>query len=130
MAHSDGIADLLTRLRNGVKAKRRFVDSRTSRTKVDIVKVLERKGFIESVLIDTDKRRMRIFLKYAEGRDPVLQGLKRSSSPGMRQYIGSQEIPRIYGGIGMAILSTSKGVLDGETARRENVGGELLCYVW
>ncbi len=130
MAQSDTIADLLTRLRNGVLARRRFVDVYISKVKVNIIKVLEAQGYIERVLVDKEKGKMRIFLKYAQGREPVLQGLKRVSSPGLRRYISMGAIPRIQGGMGTVILSTSKGIIDGETARKENLGGEFLCCVW
>jgi len=130
MAQSDTIADLLTRLRNAVQARQRFVDMRTSKMKLSIMKVLEKQGFVEHILVNEEKQRMRIFLKYAHGRDPVLQGLKRISSPGLRRYVPSRSIPRIRSGMGMTILSTPMGVIDGETARRQNVGGELLCCVW
>lgn len=130
MAQSDTIADLLTRLRNGVLARRRFVDVHISKVKVNILKVLEAQGYVERVLVDKEKGKMRIFLKYAQGREPVLQGLKRISSPGLRRYIPMSAIPRIQGGMGTVILSTSKGIIDGETARKENLGGELLCCVW
>jgi small subunit ribosomal protein S8 len=130
MANHDSIADLLTRLRNAVLAKHRYVDIRTSRMKLDIVRVLERQGFIEHILVNDEKGEMRIFLKYGEAREPLLQGLKRVSSPGMRRYVTVEDIPRVLGGLGIPILSTSKGVCDGNTARQQNVGGELLCLVW
>lgn len=130
MAQSDTIADLMTRLRNAALARHKFVDMRTSKIKLNIVHVLEKNGFVEHVLINDEKKMMRIFLKYDSSREPVLQGLKRKSSPGLRQYIGVNEIPKIRGGLGCAILSTSQGVVDGETARQKNIGGELLCYVW
>lgn len=130
MSQSDTIADLLTRLRNAVQARQRYVDMRTSKMKLNIMKVLEKQGFIEHILVNEEKGKMRIFLKYAQGREPVLQGLKRISSPGLRRYIPSRSIPRIRGGMGTSILSTPMGIIDGETARKQNVGGELLCYVW
>lgn len=130
MAQSDTIADLLTRLRNAVEARHRFVDLTVSKKRLSIIKVLEQQGFIEKFLINEEKHKVRIFLKYSQGRDPVLQGLKRISSPGLRRYVGFQDIPKVYGGLGSAVVSTSKGVLDGETARKEKLGGELLCYVW
>ena len=130
MAQSDTIADLLTRLRNAVHARQRYVDMRTSKIKLNIMKVLEKQGFIEHILVNEEKGKMRIFLKYVQGREPVLQGLKRISSPGLRRYIPSRSIPRIRGGMGTTILSTPMGIIDGETARKQNVGGELLCYVW
>lgn len=130
MTQHDPISDLLTRLRNAVTAKRRFVDALPSKEKLNLIKVLEKQGFIENILVDEKKGKMRIFLKYSEGREPILQGLKRMSSPGLRRYVASTEIPRVHGGMGIAIISTSRGVLDGETARQMKVGGELLCLVW
>jgi small subunit ribosomal protein S8 len=130
MASHDMIADLLTRLRNAALAKHKYVDVRSSKMKLQVIKVLEKQGFIEHVLVNDEKGEMRIFLKYGEGREPLLQGLKRVSSPGMRRYVAVGDIPRVFGGLGTAILSTSKGVFDGETARQQNVGGELLCLVW
>jgi len=102
----------------------------TSKIKLSIMKVLEKQGFIEHILVNEEKGKMRVFLKYSQGREPVLQGLKRISSPGLRRYVPSRRIPRIRGGMGTTILSTPMGVIDGETARKQNVGGELLCYVW
>lgn len=130
MAQSDTIADLLTRLRNAVQARQKYVDMHTSKMKFNILKVLEKQGLIEHILVNEEKGKMRIFLKYAQGREPVLQGLKRISSPGLRRYVSSKKIPRIRGGMGTSILSTPMGIIDGETARKQNVGGELLCYVW
>lgn len=130
MSLSDRIADLLTRLRNGVKARQKFVDVSLSNMNLNILKVLAESGFIGQVLPNEELHKVRVYLKYAQGRDPVLQGLKRVSTPGLRRYVSSQEIPRIHGGMGIAILSTPIGVIDGATARKQKVGGELLCYVW
>lgn len=130
MALHDPIADLLTRIRNALHARMRFVDFPPSRLKVSILKVLEKNGFIERYLIDEQGRRGRVYLKYAERRQPVLRGLKSLSSPGSRRYVGHRKIPKIYGGMGLVILSTSQGVIDGETARKDRLGGELLCSVW
>ena len=129
MAQSDTIADLLTRLRNAVQARQRYVDMRTSKMKLNIMKVLEKQGFIEHILVNEEKGRMRIFLKYAEGRKALVEELIRMSSPGLRRYIGYREIPEIDGGMGLVVLSTPKGILDGRTARELKVGGELLCFV-
>lgn len=128
--HQDPISDLLTRLRNALTARRRFVDLGLSRQKHEILKVLEKQGFIEHILVDDEHKKMRVFLRYADGREPLLQGLKRISKPSLRNYIKRDEIPRISGGLGVAILSTSQGIVDGETARVKGIGGELLCYVW
>jgi len=126
----DPIADLLTRIRNAKQAKHRFVDFRPSLLKVEIVKVLKAQGFIDKFLVDEEAGRARVFLKYAEGRESVIKGLTRMSSPSLRRYVGYRQIPRVYGGMGVAILSTPGGVVDGETARKQKLGGELLCLVW
>ncbi|MBS0647944.1 MAG: 30S ribosomal protein S8 [Verrucomicrobia bacterium] len=130
MSHHDPIADMLTRLRNAITARSRYVDMALSRPKHDILKVLEKHGFVEHVLVDDEHKKMRVFLKYAGGRAPLLQGLKRISKPSLRKYISKDEIPTISGGLGVAVVSTSQGVVDGETARQKGIGGELLCYVW
>ncbi len=129
MSQHDPIASMLTSLRNAATARSRFVDLDLSYLRHEILKILERQGFVEHILVDDQKKKMRVFLKY-DGREPLMQGLKRISKPSLRKYIGRDEIPRIIGGLGTAILSTSSGILDGETAREKGVGGELLCYVW
>jgi small subunit ribosomal protein S8 len=130
MALFDPVADLLTRIRNAKDARHRFVDFRPSKMKMEIVRVLHEQGFIDKFLVDEKQGKARVFLKYAEGRDPVIKGLKRVSCSSVRKYIGYKKIPRIYGGLGVAIISTPSGILDGETARQRKVGGELLCFVW
>jgi len=130
MAISDPIADLLTRIRNAKLAKHRYVDFSSSKIKVAICKLLQEQGFIEKFLVNDEKAQVRVFLKYAYGRDPVINGLKRVSMPSLRRYIGYKKIPKVYGGMGVAILSTPKGIVDGETARKLKVGGELLCLIW
>jgi small subunit ribosomal protein S8 len=129
MAFSDPIAELLTGIRNSKEVKHRFLDIGLSREKLNIVKILKEKGFIRNYLVDEKRSLMRIFLKYSKRRS-VINGLKRVSRPGLRKYIGYGDIPVIFGGMGMVILSTSKGIIDGKKARELKVGGELLCYVW
>jgi len=126
----DPIADLLTRIRNAKTARHRFVDFRPSKIKMEIVKVLHEQGFVEKFLVNEEKGQARLFLRYVGGREPVIKGLNRMSSPSLRRYVGYKQIPRIYGGMGIAILSTPGGIVDGETARRKKLGGELLCLVW
>lgn len=126
----DPIADLLTRIRNAKQARHRFVDFRPSKIKMEIVKVLQNQGFVDKFLVNEEKGQARLFLKYAGGREPVLKGLDRVSSPSLRRYVGYRQIPKIYGGMGVAILSTPGGIVDGETARKNKLGGELLCLVW
>jgi len=130
MALNDPISDLLTRIRNAKLAKHRFVDLGFSKLKLNIVKILKEQGYVENFLVDEENRKIRIFLKYIQGREPVIQQLKRVSSPGLRRYVKAKQIPKVLDGLGIAILSTPNGVIDGETARKLNTGGELLCVVW
>jgi small subunit ribosomal protein S8 len=130
MSLSDPIADLLTRIRNAASAKHRYVDARATKLLISLVKVMQKLGFIENYLINEEERKMRIFLKYAEGRESLITGLKRISRPGLRRYVGHADIPRIDGGMGLVVLSTSRGILDGESAREQGIGGELLCFIW
>ncbi|MGC1878339.1 MAG: 30S ribosomal protein S8 [Rhabdochlamydiaceae bacterium] len=127
---NDPIADLLTRIRNAKLARHRFVDFRPSKIKMEIVKVLHEQGFVDKYLVNEEKGQARLFLRYAEGREPVIKGLNRISSPSLRRYVGYRQIPKKYGGMGVAILSTPGGIIDGETARMKKLGGELLCLVW
>ena len=125
---NDPIADFLTRIRNAKEARHRYVDIGLSKMKVSIAKILKEKGFIENYLVND--RTMRLFLKYTKQREPVINGLKRVSSPGLRKYVAQGKVPKVFGGIGIALLSTSRGVLDGAAARELKVGGELLCLIW
>jgi small subunit ribosomal protein S8 len=129
---TDPIADLLTRLRNALSAKLRFIDVPTSKMKVKIVEILKAEGFIENFLVRNEQPQgtMRIFLKYKTDRSPVLRGLKRVSRSGKRVYVACNDIPRIFGGMGTSIISTSSGVLTAQEARKANVGGEVLCHIW
>jgi small subunit ribosomal protein S8 len=130
MALQDPISDLLTRIRNAKMAEHRFVDLNKSKMMLSIIKVLKDQGFIENFLVDDEKRKIRVFLKFSEKRKLVIQGLKRVSCPGLRKYVGHKDIPEVLSGMGIAILSTPKGVVDGETAKKLQVGGELLCLIW
>ncbi|MCK4934753.1 MAG: 30S ribosomal protein S8 [Simkaniaceae bacterium] len=131
MTLSDPIADLLTRIRNGKDAKLRFVDLNYSKMNINIVKVLRDKGYIENFLVNEEKRKIRVFIRYKRNtRDSVISGLKRMSKPGLRRYVSYSDIPRVLSGLGTAIISTPKGVISGDVARKEKVGGELLCLVW
>lgn len=132
MAVSDPIADFLTRVRNAVKAQHRYVDISWSKLKQSIAEILKQQGFIESYLVKLEDQRgtIRIFLKYTEGRQPVIQGIKRISKPGLRRYVKYDDIPIFYGGLGVPVLSTPKGVIAGAEARKLKVGGELLCLIW
>jgi small subunit ribosomal protein S8 len=132
MSISDPIADMLTRIRNGVHAKHDAVSMPSSKIKVAIAKVLREEGFVRDFEVDQEGGRpmLRVHLNYTGRKDPVLTGIKRVSKPGLRVYVQKREIPRVFGGLGVAILSTPQGVMTGKSARQKNVGGEVLCYVW
>lgn len=130
MAFNDPIAELLTKIRNARGAQHRYVDLNFSRIKVKILEILKNHGFIENFLVNEGNYKIRVFLKYTKGRESVIHGLSRVSKCGLRRYIGYADIPRVFNGMGVAILSTPKGVLDGDTARNLKVGGELLCTIW
>jgi small subunit ribosomal protein S8 len=129
---TDPIADMLTRLRNAVTAKHDQVTLPSSKLKVAIADVLKREGFIRSYeLVEEGPRKlMRVQLNYTGKKEPVLNGLQRVSKPGLRVYVQKREIPRVYGGLGIAILSTPQGVMTGQDAWRRSIGGEVICYVW
>jgi small subunit ribosomal protein S8 len=131
MAVSDPIADMLTRMRNAIMARHDSVLVPASRMKLYIAKILKQEGFITDyeVLGNRPLRQIKLVLRYDQNQ-PVISGLKRVSKPGVRVYVRHKEIPRVYGGLGIAILSTSKGVMPSYKAWRQGLGGELLCYVW
>ena len=131
MAVTDPIADMLTRIRNAIMARHDKVLVPTSRIKCSIAKILREEGFIAEyeVLEAKPQPMVRIHLKYVDGQ-PAILGLERVSKPGLRVYVGRREIPRVYGGLGIAILSTPKGIMADREAWRRRLGGELLCYVW
>jgi small subunit ribosomal protein S8 len=132
MTISDPIADMLTRIRNAVMVKHPSVLIPSSRMKLSIARILKDEGFITDyeVLRGKPHRVIKVHLKYSDDQQPGLSGLERVSKPGLRVYVERKEIPRVYGGLGIAILSTPKGVMTGQKAWRLGVGGELLCYVW
>lgn len=133
MAISDQIADFLTRIRNATRARRRYVDVHWSKIKHTMADILKSQGFIENFLVKQDSPQrgtIRIYLKYTEGRRPIIQGLRRISKPGLRKYVGHEDIPHFFGGLGLSIVSTSQGVMSGQEASKRNIGGELLCMVW
>ena len=132
MPTSDPIADMLTRIRNAIRAGHRRVTVKRSKVCLGIAEVLKREGYIEDYdsIDDTNQGIIRIHLKYGERGERVIQNLRRESKPGRRVYCGVEEIPRVLDGLGIAIVSTSRGVLSDREARRQNVGGELLCSVW
>lgn len=130
MAFNDPIAELLTKTRNAKLAKHRFVDLKFSKNKVKILEILKQHGFIENFLVNEEQRKMRVFLRYTKTRESVIHGLKRISTCGLRKYVGHKDIPTVLNGMGIVIVSTPKGIIDGESARKLKVGGELLCAVW
>ena len=131
MTVSDPIADMLTRIRNAVMVRHDSLLIPTSRMKLAIAKILKEEGFISDyeVLRGKPHRTIKIHLKYSDKNQPILTGLTRVSKPGLRVYVGRKEIPRVSGGLGIAIISTSKGLMTGQQAWRQGIGGELLCYV-
>jgi len=132
MTVSDPITDMLNRVRNAIMAKHDYVLVPVSRIKLSIARILKEEGFIHDCEVVRGKthRVIKIHLKYDDRNQPVIAGLERVSKPGLRVYAQQKEIPRVYGGLGIAIVSTSKGVRTGQQAWRQGVGGELLCYVW
>jgi small subunit ribosomal protein S8 len=131
MTVTDPIADMLTRIRNAVVVGHEEVLVPASRMKLSISRILKEEGFISDfeTIKGKNQQVIKIHLKYSEGQ-PALLGLERVSKPGLRVYSGKGEIPRVYGGLGIAIVSTPKGVITGQKAWRNNIGGEVLCYVW
>jgi small subunit ribosomal protein S8 len=129
---TDPIADMLTRIRNASAARHKELSLPSSKVKREIARILVEEGFIDTYDIQPDgvQERLTLRLKYVEGRTPVVTGLKRISKPGLRVYARKTEIPRVLGGLGLAILSTSHGIMTGNDARKQNLGGEVLCYVW
>ncbi len=132
MTISDPVADMLTRIRNAVMMRHDSVLIPASKMKISIARILKDEGFISDyeVLRGKPHRIIKIHLKYDGNNQPVLSSLERVSKPGLRVYVGREEIPRVSGGLGIAIISTSKGVMTGQQAWRQRIGGELLCYVW
>ncbi|HEV2287772.1 MAG TPA: 30S ribosomal protein S8 [Candidatus Acidoferrales bacterium] len=130
--NTDPIADMLTRMRNAVRARHPRVDLPASKMKVEIARILKEEGYVSTYkLVDENKRKvLRVFFRYTPDKRSVLTGLKRISRPGCRRYVGKNEIRPVVGGMGVAILSTPRGIMSGHTARKEGVGGELLCEVW
>jgi len=129
---SDGIGDLLNRIRNAQKARFDKLDIPASRMKANLCRILKEEGYIKNYKFIRDDKQgvLRVHLKYGESRDGALSGAKRISRPGRRIYVGHEEIPRILSGMGISIVSTSRGVMTDRQARKERVGGEVLCAVW
>ena len=130
---SDPIADMLTRVRNAMAARHPKVDVPASKLKTEIARILKEEGYISTYkMVDENKTRktLRVFLKYTPDRRSVITGMKRISRPGQRNYLGAREIKPVVGGLGISILTTPKGLMTGRTARKSNLGGEILCEVW
>lgn len=129
---TDPVADMLSRIRNSLVARHDHTDMPASKLRIALAQVLKREGYIGDfeVRSDDNHRVVRIHLAYTPEREPVIMGLQRVSRPGLRVYATKREIPRVYGGLGISILSTPEGVMTGQDARRRGVGGEVLCYVW
>ena len=129
---TDPIADMLTRIRNGLQARHASVEMPASKIKSAIAEVLKDEGYIKgySVVGEGPTRALKVELRYVGKNEPVLTGIKRISKPGLRVYSAAAEIPRVYGGLGVAIVSTSRGVMSGAQARRQGIGGEVICHVW
>jgi len=129
---SDPIADMLTRVRNALSARHPKVDVPASKLKMEMARILKEEGYILNFKLTEEGARkfIRIYLKYTPGNEPVISHIERVSRPGCRVYVGSQEIQRVLGGLGINILTTPRGVMTGNAARKEGVGGEVLCQVW
>lgn len=132
MSMTDPIADMLTRIRNGIQSRHDRVELPSSKLKVEVARILKSEGFISNYKVVDEKPQplLRVYLKYSDDGEPVIHGIERISRPGRRVYRGKEEIPQVLGGLGLAIISTSKGVLSGAEAARSGVGGEVLCQVW
>lgn len=132
MTMTDPIADMLTRIRNANTVKHETVDVPASNIKKEIVRILLEEGFVRGYDVIEDEKQgiIRIQLKYGQSGERVIQGIKRISKPGMRVYTSAYEVPKVLNGLGLSIISTSKGILTDKQARKENVGGEVICYVW
>lgn len=132
MVTSDPIADMLTRIRNANQVGHEKLEIPGSNIKRQIAEILKREGFVRDAEFITDEKQgvIRLFLKYGKGQERVITGLKRISKPGLRVYVNHDSIPRVLGGLGVAVLSTSKGLMTDREARKERIGGEVLCYVW
>jgi small subunit ribosomal protein S8 len=132
MSKTDPIADYLTRIRNATRAKHRKVDIPASNLKKQITRILQEEAFIKNHVVIDDGYQgiIRIYLKYDANDKSVIEGLKRISTPGYRRYVGRSNIPRVYNNLGIAIITTSKGVMTGQNAVKQGIGGEILCYIW
>ena len=127
---NDPIADMLTRIRNAALQKHRYVDVRASKLITSILSLMKETGFVLDYSTSEDKRHTRVLLRYHQNKFSLIQGLKRISKPGRRIYIGCEDMPVVQNGLGLAVVSTSKGVMSGQKAKNEKVGGEFMCTIW
>lgn len=132
MSVTDPIADMLTSIRNANAAGLKTAEVPHSKLKIELARILKKEGFIADYTTEgqSGKRIVRLFLKYSEDHKPIMRGLKKISKSGCRVYVPAAEIPRVFGGIGISVLSTSSGMMTGDEARKQKVGGEVLCYLW
>jgi small subunit ribosomal protein S8 len=132
MVMTDPVADFLTRIRNGNMVMHQTVEVPGSKMKVGLAKILKEEGYIKDFeYIEDDKQGViRVYLKYGPNKEKVITGLKRISKPGLRVYVQKEEVPKVLGGLGTAIVSTSKGLMTDKKARKEGLGGEVICYIW
>lgn len=132
MAVTDPIADMLTRIRNASFAKKEVVEIKNSKFLEEVMKILKKEGFIANYKLMKDAKQgmLRVYLKYSKEGAPAILGIRRISRPGLRAYKKCDELPKVYGGLGIAIISTSKGLLTDAQAREQKIGGEVICYTW
>ena len=132
MGMTDPVADMLTRIRNGSKAEKKWVDIPASKLKKELAQILTEEHFINKFdyIEDNKQGELRLFLRYGENEMPIIKGIKRISRPGLRKYAKADNLPRVLNGLGIAVISTSSGVMTDRDARKKGVGGEVICYVW
>ena len=130
--NTDPIADMLTRIRNALMARHDYTDMPASKIKISLAETLKKEGFVRDYEVRQDevRRTMRVHLAYTDKREPTITGIQRISKPGLRVYVQRRTAPRVYGGLGIAIISTSQGLLTGGEARKRGLGGEVICHVW
>ena len=130
--NTDPIANMLTRIRNALMARHDFTDMPASKIKISLAETLKKEGFVRGYEVRQDevRRTMRVHLAYTDKREPTITGIQRISKPGLRVFVQKRDTPRVYGGLGIAIISTSQGLLTGGEARKRGLGGEVICHVW
>ncbi len=132
MTVTDPIAEMLTRIRNANQAKKDRVDIPSSKMKQEIARILKEEGYVKNFRVISDRRQgiLRIYLKYTSKKEKVISGIKRISKPSLKHYAKASEVPRVLGGLGVAILSTSQGIMTDKEARKRRIGGEVICHIW